>query len=236
MFNAFHHYILCWRSLSLHFSLKPFSLVQEWPSLPAPLVSPSSSFASFSRRSLLLIPIYWLMSLTLISLLSWVSWHPESLIFGYLFSFISIIVGNGRGNEWVLNFSYFGVLLSLFLLKNPFEKSSFFAFSGFYCCRNGGGLWGSMEKGTERKRNWVSMVWDNYELYRQTVLMFYYFGWDGWCVVFFRKTKHVKLLLSFLGNQARALIAKLSFEFRLTVSFLKVAELALFIYLFVLVH
>ena len=61
-------------SLPLYFTLNPFFWDLKWPSRPPPLICLSSSFASFSRRSLRLIPISWLMSLTLISLPSWVSW------------------------------------------------------------------------------------------------------------------------------------------------------------------
>ena len=187
-------------SLPLYFTLNPFFWDLKWPSRPPPLICLSSSFASFSRRSLLLIPISWLMSLTLISLPSWVSWP--------LFVCLSSLFSEGKGKGKLMNgfwiffflvFCYVSLFGFAFLVEDPFKKSAFFAFSGFYCCLNGGS-WG--HTGKEKKRNWSSMVWDIVNCTGKRLCLIIWPRGVDFCFLSGDGKPKMSNFLSFLGNRA----------------------------------
>lgn len=187
-------------SLPLYFTLNPFFWDLKWACLPPRLICLSSSFASFSRRSLLLIPISWLMSLTLISLPSWVSWP--------LFVCLSSLFSEGKGKGKLMNgfwiffflvFCYVSLFGFAFLVEDPFKKSAFFAFSGFYCCLNGGS-WG--HTGKEKKRNWSSMVWDIVNCTGKRLCLIIWPRWVDFCFLSGDGKPKMSNFLSFLGNRA----------------------------------
>lgn len=155
MFKALHHSI-CWRAAI------PSTLLHSKSFLLGSQMGLSTTSSHMSK--LLFRQLFEKESSTYTYLLADVSHPDKPALVSFLASVcLSSLFSEGKGKGKLMNgfwiffflvFCYVSLFGFAFLVEDPFKKSAFFAFSGFYCCLNGG-----LEGTRERKRKEIGVLW-----------------------------------------------------------------------------
>lgn len=200
MFKALHHSI-CWRAAI------PSTLLHSKSFLLGSQMGLSTTSSHMSK--LLFRQLFEKESSTYTYLLADVSHPDKPALVSFLASVcLSSLFSEGKGKGKLMNgfwiffflvFCYVSLFGFAFLVEDPFKKSAFFAFSGFYCCLNGGS-WG--HTGKEKKRNWSSMVWDIVNCTGKRLCLIIWPRWVDFCFLSGDGKPKMSNFLSFLGNRA----------------------------------